>query len=423
MSGATVMNESTRFRVVRNESGRLALWPGHKAIPAGWREALPASPREECLQYVRQHGSGLPTPSTPASKTIAFGLLFFGGDEGQAAADKYEFVIEAARFADAAGFSAVWLPERHFTAMGSLYPNPAVLHAALALQTRRIRLRAGSVVLPLHDPIRVAEEWAVVDSLSKGRVELSFAPGWNAEDFALHPDRYARRYDIMYDGIRQVEKLWSGQSIDATDGCGQPIRLRTYPTPVQKRLPVWITAAGSPSSFQRAGAIGADVLTHLFDQGVEELAEKIALYRRARAEHGFDPNAGRVAVTLHTYLADDPEDVQRNAHRPYCDYLKSNTKLLEKLAQSRNVPVALDRLSPAQLDAAIEWAFEKFLRQRSLMGTPDDCTELVAKLVDIGVQEIACLLDFGPSTQAILDGLPRLRRLMERFQGPAPSAR
>jgi natural product biosynthesis luciferase-like monooxygenase protein len=423
MSSTALVDDSPRFRVLGNHTGRQALWPAHKPIPAGWRELQAAAPREECLDYVRR--SAIESPSRdqrPAARTIDFGLLFFGGDEGEAAADKYEMVIEAARFADEAGFSAVWLPERHFTAMGSLYPNPAVLHAALARETRRIRLRAGSVVLPLHNPIRVAEEWAVVDNLSKGRVELSFAPGWNAEDFALHPDRYARRYETMYQNILLVEKLWSGQSIEATDGGGQPIRIRTYPTPVQKQLIVWITAAGSPRSFQQAGAIGANVLTHLFDQGVEELAEKIALYRRARAEHGFDPEAGRVAVTLHTYLADDPEEVQRNAHRPYCDYLKKNTKLLEKLAESRNVPVALDRLTPAQLDAAIEWAFEKFLRQRSLMGTPDSCTELVSRLLDIGVQEIACLLDFGPTPQAILQGLPRLRSLMERFRGPASAA-
>jgi natural product biosynthesis luciferase-like monooxygenase protein len=403
------------FRVLINRSGRQALWPAHKPVPAGWREALAPTGREECLDYVRQ-GAGRQAAPRPAGKTLAFGLLFFGGDEGEAAAEKYELVIEAARYADEAGFSAVWLPERHFTAMGSLYPNPAVLHAALARETRRVRLRAGSVVLPLHDPIRVAEEWAVVDNLSKGRVELSFAPGWNAEDFALRPERYGRRYEAMYEAIAVVEKLWSGQAIEVTDGCGQTIRVRTYPTPVQKRLIRWITAAGSPSSFQQAGRVGADLLTHLFDQGVEELAEKVALYRRARAEHGHDPGAGRVAVTLHTYLGADEEDVRRNAAGPYCEYLKKNTKLLEKLAQSRNVPVAIDRLTPGQLDEAVKWAFEKFLRQRSLLGTPDGCAALIARLAEVGVQEIACLLDFGPSPRAILEGLPRLRQLMERFQ-------
>ena len=234
--------------------------------------------------------------------------------------------------------------------------------------------------MPLHHPIRVAEEWALVDNLSGGRVELSFAPGWNTEDFALRPEHYDRRYEVMYDGIRTVERLWNGEAIEAVDGAGQPIRVRTYPTPIQKQLVKWVTAAGSVPSFQQAGRIGAHLLTHLFDQGVEELAEKIALYRQARAENGHDPAAGRVCVTLHTFLADTDAEVRAQAFRPYCDYLKSNVKLIEKLAQGRGIPLDVTRLSPAEQDAAIEWLFEKFLHQRSLLGTPDGCAELVTRL-------------------------------------------
>ena len=74
------------------------------------------------------------------------------------------------------GFKAVWTPERHFHAFGGLYPNPAVTSAAVAAITTRVRVRAGSVVLPLHNPIRVAEEWAVVDNLSQGRVGCRSPP-------------------------------------------------------------------------------------------------------------------------------------------------------------------------------------------------------------------------------------------------------
>ncbi len=432
MIRAAVAEESPQFRVVANPHGRHALWPAYKPIPAGWQEALCPSSQEDCLDYVRQQGttrrvvaspgkpeatSSTPTTGTrPATAPLDFGFLFFGGDEGTSAWEKYEFVIDVARFADEAGFLAVWLPERHFTAMGSLYPNPAVLHAALARETKRIRLRAGSVVLPLHNPIRIAEEWALVDNLSRGRVEISFAPGWNVEDFALRPEHYARRYELMYSGIKVVKQLWAGQTIDATDGTGKPIHIRTYPTPMQKQLTIWITAAGSPQSFQQAGQIGANLLTHLFDQGVDELAEKIALYRQALAQHGHDPKAGRVAVALHTYVGKDMEEVRNNAQRAYLDYLKGNLKLLEKLAQSKNIPINVTRLTPAQLDQALEWVFEKFVRQRSLLGTPDSCLELVTQLAGIGVQEIACLLDFGPAPQSILASLPRLRELMERVR-------
>src|SRR5262249_21997334 len=164
------------------------------------------------------------------------------------------------------------------------------------------RLRAGSVVLPLHSPLRIAEEWAVVDNLSGGRVELSFAPGWNPGDFVLAPDHYSRRYEVLYEGLAEVKRLWAGESFEAKDGAGQRVRLRVYPTPVQKQLTVWITAAGSERSFQQAGQVGANLLTHLFDQDADGLAQKVQLYRQARAKAGHDPATGRVAVALHTYL-------------------------------------------------------------------------------------------------------------------------
>src|SRR5215216_7409037 len=104
-------------------------------------------------------------PDDPAWKerrverAINFGLYFFSDDGSKNSDDKYRLLIESAKFADSHGFNAVWTPERHFQPFGGLYPNPSVLSAALAMITERIQLRAGSVVLPLHDPIEVAETW------------------------------------------------------------------------------------------------------------------------------------------------------------------------------------------------------------------------------------------------------------------------
>src|SRR5438067_2481276 len=130
------------FKVLVNRHGRPSLWPARKAAPGGWREALPPRSRAECLKYIGQTWTEPNVKKTQSRETIAFSIMFFGEDEGNAAAEKYRFLIEAARYADSHGFSALWLPERHFTRLGGLYPNPAVLHAALARETRRIRLRA-----------------------------------------------------------------------------------------------------------------------------------------------------------------------------------------------------------------------------------------------------------------------------------------
>src|SRR5208337_611445 len=148
-----------------------------------------------------------------ATKPVDFSLFYFASDESAPGADKYRLLLEGARFADAHGFAAVWTPERHFHAFGGLYPNPAITSAAIAAITRQIQIRAGSVVLPLHNPIRVAEEWAVVDNLSHGRTGISVASGWQVNDFVLAPENYLRRKEIMVGQIQMLRRLWRGETV------------------------------------------------------------------------------------------------------------------------------------------------------------------------------------------------------------------
>jgi phthiocerol/phenolphthiocerol synthesis type-I polyketide synthase D len=402
-------------RVVQNAQGRYGLWPIERVVPPGWREVLRAQ-KPECVEYVRRAWPELCSRSEARSEArIGFGLMFFGGGESEHAHDKYRLIVECARFADERGFAAIWLPERHFTSLGCLHPNPAVLHAALARETKRIRLRAGSVVLPLHHPVRVAEEWAVVDNLSNGRVEISFAPGWNPEDFVLAPLGYENRHEAMFAAIETVERLWTGQPIRSKSGNGSWVEVRTAPRPIQPRLPKWITAAANPVTFRRAGESGANLLTHLFDLSVDRLAEMIALYRGARQQAGLDPAAGRVAVAMHTFLADDLGEIRRHAYGPFCHYLKSNAGLVAKLAFSRGMTIDVSTLTDRQLDEAVDLLFEKFISGRSLLGTPESCARVLDQLIRIGVNEVACLLDFGPEPDAILGELEALDRLRRRF--------
>jgi natural product biosynthesis luciferase-like monooxygenase protein len=135
-------------------------------------------------------------------RSIDFSLFYFSADEGADPGQKYQLLLDGARFADRNGFTAIWTPERHFHAFGGLYPNPAVTGAAVAAITERVEIRSGSVVLPLHHPARVAEEWAVVDNISGGRVGVSFASGWQSDDFCLRPDNFEDRKAYLYEASR-----------------------------------------------------------------------------------------------------------------------------------------------------------------------------------------------------------------------------
>ncbi|AEI63746.1 bifunctional LLM class flavin-dependent oxidoreductase/SDR family oxidoreductase [Corallococcus macrosporus] len=355
---------------------------------------------------------------------MRFSLMFFASDESALSGRKYELVIESARFADRHGFQGVWVPERHFSALGSLYPNPAVLHAALARETKHLRLNAGSVVLPLHHPLRVAEEWAMVDNLSGGRVGVSFATGWNPDDFALAPERYAERSRTLFEQVDVVRRLWRGAPLAVRNGTGEPSSVRVYPTPVQRELPVWITAASNPATFARAGELGFNLLTHLLDQGVERLAEQVAAYRQARARAGHDPDGGTVTLMLHTFVGGDAQQVRDLAREPYCAFLKSNLGQLKGLAQSRMRDVDLNTLSEREKDDFVHFLYERFATSRAFIGTPDSCMDLAVQLRDLGVDELASLLDFGPPVEAILQNLPHLDTLRARVAelGPRDAA-
>ncbi|MEJ0096573.1 MAG: amino acid adenylation domain-containing protein [Methylocella sp.] len=343
--------------------------------------------------------------SAQASAQTSFSLFYFGADT-HAQHNKYAFYLDSARFGDAHGFEAIWTPERHFHEVGSLYPNPSVLNAALSGITENIQLRAGSVVLPLHDPLRVAEELAVVDNLSGGRAGAAIASGWHPRDFVFYPERFPDRRQLTHQAIDVLQRLWRGESITRIDGAGEPVSVHVYPRPLQEKLPIWLTAAGSLETFEHAGRLGLNVLTHLLGQTLGKLEEQIARYRRARAEAGHDPDNGRVTLMIHTFLGDGLEDTLARARKPFMNYMRAHIGLMRPLLKS----LELDEPSAEQLEQVVEIAFERYSRTAALIGTPQSCLPIVQQLHEIGVNEIACLVDWMDAAQAFA-ALPALEQL------------
>lgn len=356
---------------------------------------------------------------------IDFSLSYFASAQAQDEADKYRILVEGAKFADEHDFAAVWTPERHFHDFGAIYPNPSVLSAALSVLTQRVGIRAGSVVLPLHSPLRVAEEWSVVDNLSNGRVSISFAPGWQPIDFILKPENFGQAREAFIRDIELVRGLWRGETVSMSDPKGSTVNVATRPRPIQPELPFWITSAGSPKTFELAGDLGANVLTHLLGQSHEELARNIGIYRsawKASGHHG----EGHVTLMVHTFIGEDDETVRLTVHEPMIAYLGASLSLIrgyatsfppfqKRIADGQAADDLFDDLSAENVEALLEHSFQRYLQSGSLLGSIETCLQRLQDLADIGVDEVACLIDFGVHPDLVLSKLENLNRLKREW--------
>jgi len=343
---------------------------------------------------------------------MKFSLLFFAAAADDSRSNRYNLLLDAARRADVGPLTAVWLPERHFAEFGGDYPNPSVLAGAIAMLTSHIRLRAGSVIAPLHDPLRIAEEWAVVDNLSKGRAEISFGSGWNVNDFVLAPGRYDDRREVTYDTIGVVQRLWRGEPVGRQNGAGKTFEVRTLPRPVQPELPVWLTAQ-SDQTFKNAGAAGYGVLTNLNFNTPEVTAKRVGLYRDACQESGAE-NRGQVALMVHTYLAESQTDAHAMASPALRRYLASNLDLRSQFAAGKRgesghagAGIDLSRIIDNGIARIYDWA--------GLIGSVDSVMPNIERFAAMGVDELACLIDFGVDQEATLDGIERIGQLAEKY--------
>jgi len=355
------------------------------------------------------------SPPPAAAPLLDFSLSFFGRYEREYRIDKYDLLFASARFADSHGFKALWLPERHFHPFGGFSPNPSVTAAAVARETRRIEIRAGSVVVPLHHPIRIAEEWALVDNLSQGRVGIAAASGWHPDDFVLAPDCYKNNRDITFNNLDTIQRLWRGEEVEAIGGTGKAFGAKIFPMPKQSTLPMWVTVVKNSDTYMEAGRRGLGILTNMMGQSVQELRANIALYRQARAEAGFDPATGIVTVLVHAYVTNDAELAQQQAAKPFCGYLSTMTGLLDSLAKNHGKETNFNALSAEDRDYLLNATYKRYLESSALIGSPESCIPVIESLIDAGVNELACFIDFGVDAVRVIESLPYLDMLRSRF--------
>ncbi len=254
---------------------------------------------------------------------------------------------------------------------------------------------------------------------------ISFAPGWQPNDFVLRPEAFQKRKDLMFEQIEPVRRLWRGEALPFVNGTGETVDVRILPRPVQKELPVWVTIAGNPESFVAAARAGANVLTHLLGQTREgswregrALPPDVARGRASRERHRHDDGAlvrrrfGRRGQGRRP-RADESLSAERRRPRP-----RGGVVLPDLQAEDDEREGRVRRRQPlARRDGrAPRHAFERYYSTSGLFGSVDTARRFVDELRDIGVDEVACLIDFGVPTEKVLAHLPKLAEVARAFK-------
>jgi probable LLM family oxidoreductase len=222
---------------------------------------------------------------------------------GVSAEQRMREVLEEAELADQLGLDVFAIGEHHRPDF--VVSSPAVVLAAIAARTERIRLSSAVTVLSSDDPVRVFQQFAELDLISGGRAEIMAGRGSFIESFPLfgydlddYDELFAEKLELLL-AIRNSEHVtWSGRHRAPLSDAG------VWPRPVQEQLPIWVAVGGTPQSVVRAGILGLPLTLAIIGGQPERFAPLVQLYRRAFEEGGHDPADARVAINTHAFVGE-----------------------------------------------------------------------------------------------------------------------
>ena len=289
--------------------------------------------------------------------------------------DRYREVIDLAGAADRVGLEAFWVAEHHFQP-GGLCPSPAVMLAALATKTRRLRLGSLVSVLPFHDPVETAEAYALVDRLSGGRLNFGVGSGYVPAELAGFGVDLTTKRERFDRSLETILKAWRGEEVTTERAPHQPIRLNVLPVS-RPSPPVWVAVQRRESIVHVARkGLALALIPYATVTRLEELGEQIREFRGASP---FGARA-RVSAAFHVYAAEDPALGLRALQR-YLDDRRSTGSVHFQAKVERD---------PHQADARTIVA-----ERLAFVGAPADLPEWVHGVAAQGVDELLGIFDFG----------------------------
>lgn len=304
-------------------------------------------------------------------------------------------VLEQTEAADQLGYKSVWFAEHHFSEYGIL-TSPQVLLTAAAQRTKNIRLGVSIITLPFHNPIRIAEDYALLDVLSDGRLNLGLGSGYLPHEFAGFKVDGKDKAFRFNDALAVIEKAWTGEEFTHEGEYFQFTDVQLQVTPKQDQVPIWIGSLSSRGG-QYIGKMGYNIMgvPYVASNSIAELKQVIADYRNAYREAGHDEKRINIPLALHTYVAETKEEAERIA-KPHLN-LYLETRQYGKGAEYEDLEA----------------------REQLLIGTPEDVVNILKKYQEIGCDHIMMLMNFGglPHEKVLKSMELVAREVMPAFKG------
>jgi alkanesulfonate monooxygenase SsuD/methylene tetrahydromethanopterin reductase-like flavin-dependent oxidoreductase (luciferase family) len=325
--------------------------------------------------------------------------------------DWYEGMIAEVKLAEALGFDSAWFAEHRVA--GFAFGSPALFITACARETRRIRLGASVSLLPLNNPVRTAEDFAMADVLSGGRLDFGVGRGLYKYDYDVSNVPMAESRERFDENLAIIRALWTQPQVTYH---GRWTRLEDHtlgPRPVQQPCPpIFVAAIRTEETYRWAGANGFSLLVApFFFPDHTEQQRLLEVYRSALRAHGHDPAAREIMAVYHMYCGETDADVAAFAD-PALRRYQAFTKATDLSRQAYRDPVAYKDWK-GFFENRESITLEQMKATRAVIGRPEECLEKVSLLVErFGLTQLAFEVNFGalPHPQV----MQSLRRFSEQ---------
>jgi alkanesulfonate monooxygenase SsuD/methylene tetrahydromethanopterin reductase-like flavin-dependent oxidoreductase (luciferase family) len=241
---------------------------------------------------------------------MKFGLMYLFSDFGNARQDRvFHEALEEIEYAEELGFDSVWLPEHHFSVYGML-GDVLTLAANIAQRTKRMKIGTAVVLLPLNHPVRVAEQAALVDALSNGRLLLGLGRAYQPAEFDGFGVAPEHSREMFLEGLDILEKCFHEESFSYEGKFWKVKDVKLYPKPVQKPRPPIYWAAVTPTSYELAGKMGYPVLRGPNFTGMHLVEKEWQTYCDVLRQNGHDPSQMDHPLMMQTFVAESRKVVE-----------------------------------------------------------------------------------------------------------------